>query len=298
MPQQADSEQSGIAAGLKNRVQQSAAIAAMRDEEEHPRSAPTPSPYASTPQDKVAHQRPAPKGEKDMYKQAVDWSSGLKKKAPVYDDGGVVDTDSTGGKKSDDARAANAKKGQQAESVIGAAGQAMSAPHQYHEGAYGPIYDKGGKVNVNDGKHQVAILKDGERVLTPEQNKDWEHAKDLGGVSGKAPTTLPIGGKTMRDSNDVTPDMTPKHPKVYDKGGVVGDKDSYHHNDFSATEKSEFHRSMSSLHKGGLHRALGIAEGEKIPMAKIEAAAHSDNGHLKKMAVMARSMHGWKHGKK
>ena len=99
----------------------------------------------------------------------------------------------------------------------------------------------------------------------------------------------------MRDSNDVTPDMTPK--KVYDKGGVVGDKDSYHHNDFSATEKSEFHRSMSSLHKGGLHRALGIAEGEKIPMAKIEAAAHSDNGHLKKMAVMAKSMKAWKHGK-
>ena len=62
MPQ-ANADQEGIAAGLKNRVQQSAAIAEMRDEEEHPRSAPTPSPYASTPQDKVAHQHPAPKGE-------------------------------------------------------------------------------------------------------------------------------------------------------------------------------------------------------------------------------------------
>jgi hypothetical protein len=77
----------------------------------------------------------------------------------------------------------------------------------------------------------------------------------------------------------------------------VGDKDSYHHNDFSATEKSEFHRSMSSLHKGGLHRALGIAEGEKIPMAKIEAATHSENGHTRKMATMAKSMKAWKHGK-
>ena len=237
MPQ-ANADQTGIAKGLENRIRQSAAIAEMRDEEEHPRSAPTPSPYASTPQDKVAHQRPAPKGEKDMYKKAVDWTKSLK------------------------------------------------------------VYDDGGKVNVNDGKHQVAILKDGERVLTPEQNKDWEHAKNLGGVSGKAPTTLPIGGKTVRDSNDVTLDMTPKHPKVYDKGGLVGDKDNYHHEDYSPTEKSEFHRSMSSLHTGGLHRALGIPEGEKIPLSKIEAATHSDNGHLKKMAVMARSMHSWKHGKK
>ena len=292
MPQQANSDQSGIAEGLKNRVQQSAAIAEMRDEEEHPRSAPTPSPYASTPQDKVAHQRPAPKGEKDMYKQAVDWSSGLKKKAPVYDDGGVVDTDSTGGKKSDDARAANAKKVQQAESVIGAAGQAMSAPHQYHEGAYGPIYDKGGKVNVNDGKHQVAILKDGERVLTPEQNKDWEHAKDLGGVSGKAPTTLPIGGKTMRDSNDVTPDMTPKHPKVYDKGGVV-------HSEHTPEEKAHFHRAMSHLHQGGLHDALGLDRDKPIPMEKKQAAANSDNPHTAAMGRLAVSMHGWSHkGKK
>jgi hypothetical protein len=225
-----------------------------------------------------------------MYKKAVDWSSGLKEKAPVYDDGGVVDTDSTGGKKSDDARAANAKKVQQAESVIGAAGQAMSAPHQYHEGAYGPIYDKGGKVNVNDGKHQVAILKDGERVLTPEQNKDWEHAKDLGGVSGKAPTTLPIGGKTMRDSNDVTSDMTPK--KVYDKGGVV-------HSEHTPEEKAHFHRAMSHLHQGGLHDALGLDRDKPIPMEKKQAAANSDNPHTAAMGRMAVAMAGWSHkGKK
>jgi len=287
----------GTGQGSAERARQNAEANAYVTQRDHPSTPTEPksNPYASTPQDKVTNQRPAPKGEKDTYKKAVDWAKPLAKNAPVYDDGGVVDTNSTDGKKPDDARAANAKKVQQAESVIGAAGQAMSAPHQYHEGAYGPVYDKGGKVNVNDGKHQVAILKDGERVLTPEQNKDWEHAKNLGGVSGKAPTTLPIGGKTMRDANDVTPDVTPK--KVYDKGGVVGDKNNYHHGDYSPTEKSEFHRSMSSLHQGGLHRALGIAEGEKIPMAKIEAATHSENGHTRKMAVMAKSMHSWKHGK-
>ena len=289
-----DQGDQGTGQGLKERARQNAeanAYVTQRDHPSTPTEAPS-NPYATNPQDKVTNQRPAPKGEKDMYKQAVDWSSGLKKKAPVYDDGGVVDTDSTGGKKSDDARAANAKKVQQAESVIGAAGQAMSAPHQYHEGAYGPIYDKGGKVNVNDGKHQVAILKDGERVLTPEQNKDWEHAKDLGGVSGKAPTTLPIGGKTMRDSNDVTPDMTPKHPKVYDKGGVV-------HSEHTPEEKAHFHRAMSHLHQGGLHDALGLDRDKPIPMEKKQAAANSDNPHTAAMGRLAVSMHGWFHkGKK
>ena len=289
-----DQGDSGTGQGLKERARQKAeadAYVTQRDHPSTPTEAPS-NPYATNPQDKVTNQRPAPKGEKDMYKQAVDWSSGLKKKAPVYDDGGVVDTDSTGGKKSDDARAANAKKVQQAESVIGAAGQAMSAPHQYHEGAYGPIYDKGGKVNVNDGKHQVAILKDGERVLTPEQNKDWEHAKDLGGVSGKAPTTLPIGGKTMRDSNDVTPDMTPKHPKVYDKGGVV-------HSEHTPEEKAHFHRAMSHLHQGGLHDALGLDRDKPIPMEKKQAAANSDNPHTAAMGRMAVAMAGWSHkGKK
>jgi hypothetical protein len=289
MPQD-DQGDSGTAQGLVERARQNAEANAYVTQRDHPSTPTEPksNPYATTPQDKVTNQRPAPKGEKAMYKKAMDWSSGLKKKAPVYDDGGVVDTDSADGKKSDDAKTDNAKKVQQAESVIGAAGQAMSAPHQYHEGAYGPVYDKGGKVNVNDGKHQVAILKDGERVLTEKQNSEWEKAKNLGGVDGKAPTTLPIGGKTMRDANDVTPDMTPK--KVYDKGGVVGE--------YSGQEKSEFHRAMSHLHGGALHRHFGIPEDQPIPMAKKQEAANSDNPHVAKMGHMAVAMHSWKHGKK
>ena len=48
-----------------------------------------------------------------------------------------------------------------------------------------PVYDDGGDVDVNDGKHQVAVLEDGERVLTPEQNEQYkkEHGApaDFGG---------------------------------------------------------------------------------------------------------------------
>lgn len=42
-----------------------------------------------------------------------------------------------------------------------------------------PVYDQGGKVNVHDGKHQTAILKDGERVLTEKQDKEYKKMKDV-----------------------------------------------------------------------------------------------------------------------
>ena len=225
-----DQGDSGTGQGLKERARQNAeanAYVTQRDHPSTPTEAPS-NPYASTPQDKVTNQHPAPKGEKATYKQAQDI---LKKSLKLY--------------------------------------------------------DKGGKVNVNDGKHQVAILKDGERVLTEEQNKDWEHAKNLGGVNGKAPTTLPIGGKTVRDSNDVTPDMTPK-PHVYDKGGKVN-------MEHSPEEKAHFSRAMHKLHGGALHRHFGIPEGEPIPMAKKEEAANSSNPHVAAMGRMAKAMAGWKH---
>lgn len=40
-----------------------------------------------------------------------------------------------------------------------------------------PVYDQGGNVdqsNINDGQHQVAVLENGERVLTPAQNQQYE----------------------------------------------------------------------------------------------------------------------------
>ena len=165
-----------------------------------------------------------------------------------------------------------------------------------------PVYDKGGKVDVNDGKHQVAIVKDGERVLTPEQNSDWEK-KNPG--ARKAPTTLPIGGKTMRDANDVTPEIkpTPKAPLLYDKGGVVKESnvdcmDKGGEVTHSPEEKAQFHRAMSHLNVGGLHRHFGIPEDKPIPMAKKQEAANSDDPHVAKMGHLAVAMHSWKHGKK
>lgn len=49
-------------------------------------------------------------------------------------------------------------------------------------------------------------------------------------------------------------------------------------------------------HKGKLHRELGIAEGMKIPHARLEAAEHSSNPTIKRDAIRAETMEHWHHG--
>jgi hypothetical protein len=51
----------------------------------------------------------------------------------------------------------------------------------------------------------------------------------------------------------------------------------------------------SSVKKGGLHRALGVPEGQKIPVAKLAAARNSKNTHMRKMANFATNAKGFSH---
>ena len=55
------------------------------------------------------------------------------------------------------------------------------------------------------------------------------------------------------------------------------------------------YRAMHKLRKGGLHRALHIPEGEKIPAEKVQAARASKNPHVAHMANFAHTMSGFKH---
>lgn len=57
--------------------------------------------------------------------------------------------------------------------------------------------------------------------------------------------------------------------------------------------ESSLYRAMHHLKKGGLHRALGVPEGQKIPAEKIEAAKNSKNSHVRKMANFAHTMSGF-----
>lgn len=61
------------------------------------------------------------------------------------------------------------------------------------------------------------------------------------------------------------------------------------------------HKGAFTVHKGRLHRALGIPEGTKIPAARIQSALHStrkfEGQSVAEMARSAKGFAGMKHGK-
>lgn len=48
-------------------------------------------------------------------------------------------------------------------------------------------------------------------------------------------------------------------------------------------------------HPGGLHRALGVPEGEKIPAGKMKSAANSKSGHIRRMVALAHTLRALHH---
>lgn len=46
----------------------------------------------------------------------------------------------------------------------------------------------------------------------------------------------------------------------------------------------------STMKKGALHSMLGVKQGEKIPTAKVNAAAHSSNPLLRRRAILAKTL--------
>jgi len=51
---------------------------------------------------------------------------------------------------------------------------------------------------------------------------------------------------------------------------------------------------IQKLNKGGLHRALGVKEGTKIPAEKMAEALKSENPRVRKMAHTAKTLEGLK----
>jgi hypothetical protein len=58
---------------------------------------------------------------------------------------------------------------------------------------------------------------------------------------------------------------------------------------------ASLYRALHHLRKGGLHKALGVPAGDKIPKSKIESAKNSSNSHIKHMANFASTMGKFKH---
>ena len=46
---------------------------------------------------------------------------------------------------------------------------------------------------------------------------------------------------------------------------------------------------METIHKGGLHRSLGVPQGQKIPAKKMEKAEHSSNPKIEKQVSLAKT---------
>lgn len=53
-----------------------------------------------------------------------------------------------------------------------------------------------------------------------------------------------------------------------------------------------------TLHKGALHRKLGIPEGTKIPEKRLESALHSSDPEEAREARSAKGLRAMHHGKK
>lgn len=100
------------------------------------------------------------------------------------------------------------------------------APQGNEQPQYGyspiPLFDEGGDVNVNDGKHQLAIVQDGERVLTPEENEQYkkEHPEE----KSAAPAPLiPMRGDTST-SDQLIPTGQPAKGTPQERAAIKVDK--------------------------------------------------------------------------
>jgi hypothetical protein len=51
-----------------------------------------------------------------------------------------------------------------------------------------------------------------------------------------------------------------------------------------------------NVHKGALHRALNVPEGEKIPAKKMAQARNSKSEHVRAMARSAKGLKAMRHG--
>jgi len=73
------------------------------------------------------------------------------------------------------------------------------------------------------------------------------------------------------------------------KLAALADKQDLHESKVAESEKW-IQKAVNPAHKGGLHKALHVAQGEKIPKAKIDKATHSKNPKLRHMAQFAKNV--------
>lgn len=116
-----------------------------------------------------------------------------------------------------------------------------------------------------------------------------KYHKGVDSVPKTGPAVLKKGEKVVKAEDN------PDNPDNAVDEAIDGDKDKK----MSEPKKKNvsLHRAIHDMNKGGLHRALGVPEGQDIPKDKIEAARNSSNEHLAHMANFAHTLAGFKHKK-
>ena len=218
------------------------------------------SPYADTKAAKVPHQHPVPKGEKPAYKMAQDI---LKH----YDKGGVVKIESV--KDNPPIKVVKQKPVEQKVEMGKPASSLPDLPPATKPTPTAPlVYDKGGKVNINDGKHQLGILKVGERVLTEKQNKEYEKEHGMEkcyDAGGKVSSIYDV----LKDKGAKGPKKEIKsmtHTKTHNGKWASTHK---HHAPFDHPDHDEVHMhgSMKELHDHMDKHNVAPSEGAAAPEA-------------------------------
>jgi len=229
------------------------------------------SPYADTKGSKVLHQHKPPKGEKPTYNMAQD----ILKNVPVHDRGGVVKIESV--KDDPPIKVVKQKPIEQKVEMGKPASRLPELSPAIKPTPKAPLYDKGGKVNINDGKHQLAILKEGERVLTEKQNKEYEKEHGMGvdcyDKGGKVGSIYDV----LKDKGAKGPKKEIKsmtHTKTHNGKHVITHK---HHAPFDGPEHDEthMHGSMADVHKHMDTHNAEPAEGAAAPEAPQMTASPS-----------------------
>lgn len=156
--------------------------------------------------------------------------------------------------------------------------------------------------SIADKNKMIQEYNDAQKPKAPEPARPASNAK-----VDKVNPGAKYGSRSGEKRID-TSEMTKKLPS-YKEGTdrVPSDQVAVLHKDEAVVPKHEadkqrsgkhnvsLYRAMHHLNKGGLHRALGVPEGEKIPADKLAAAKRSNNEHVRKMAQFASTMGHFKH---
>jgi hypothetical protein len=128
--------------------------------------------------------------------------------------------------------------------------------------------------------------------LDKESNPGIMHLKDIEAKkAGK--DSFKLGNKTFP--------VKEKKKQIEDEGNAFGQavqntpkgqEIKIHGHDTGEIKKENDKKWIQHAHvkKGGLHKALHVPQGEKIPAAKLSKALHSKNSHVKHMAQFAKNV--------